>query len=73
MKSKTAQIAELQVENWNLKNRLGTPVSLRLDDDTTMFTITRSEAFVSASGHACCFFERVRGYYLLDRATAVEL
>lgn len=73
MKSKTAQIAELQVENWNLKNKVGTPVSLRLDDGTVKQTRTRCEAYISASGHAICFFEDVRGYYLLDRATAVEL
>lgn len=30
---------------------------------------TRSEAYVSDSGHAVCFFEGVRGWYLLERAT----
>jgi len=65
------KIAELLVENWNLKHPIGTLVNLRMDNGTEKITKTRHEAYVAASGHAVCFFEGVSGYYLLDRATAL--
>ncbi len=65
-------IAALQVENWNLKHPVGTSVTLRKDSGEEKITKTRSEAYVSDSGHAVCFFEDVSGYYLLDRATPIK-
>lgn len=65
--------AELMVENWNLKHPVGTHVFLRKDSGQIQATKTRSEAEVSASGHAVCWFEGVTGYYLLDRATPGQL
>lgn len=61
--------AELLVENWNLKHPVGTPVFLLKDGGQRIATKTRSEAEVSASGHAVCWFEGVSGHYLLERAT----
>lgn len=65
------KMAELEAENWNLKNPVGTEVILHKDSGTDLPTKTRSEAYVCDSGYAVCFFEGVSGYYLLDRATAV--
>lgn len=64
--------AELMVENWNFKYPIGTTVILHKDGGVDVPTKTRSEAYVSFSGHAVCFFEGVSGYYMLDRATVVE-
>lgn len=65
------KIAALEVENWNLKHPVGTKVELRKDSGDPIITKTRSEAEVSASGHAVCWFEGVSGYYLLERAVAL--
>ena len=72
-KRDAARIAELEVENWNLKHKVGTPVLLRMDSGDVLKTWTTSEAYICASVYAVCFFAKVRGYYLLDRATAVKL
>ena len=64
------RVAGLEVENWNLKHPVGTPVLLHKDSGDVQ-TKTRSEAYVCDSGHAVCFFEGVSGYYLLNRAEAV--
>lgn len=62
------RVAALEAENWNLKHRLGTSVSLRKDSGETISTRTRSDAYVCESGYAVCFFDGVSGYYLLSRA-----
>jgi hypothetical protein len=67
----TARVAELEVENWNLKHPVGTKVALRKDSGEVIETKTRYPAYISDSGHAVCFFEGVSGYYLLDRAEAI--
>ena len=66
------RIAALEAENWNFKHPVGTAVLLRKDSGEIKETKTRSEAYVSESGSAVCFFEGVSGYYLLNRATAVQ-
>lgn len=65
--------AELMVENWNLKHPVGTRVKLRKDSGDVTETMTRCPAEVSASGHAVCWFTGISGYYLLDRATPMEV
>lgn len=67
-KTRSQRIAELEVENWNLKYAVGTPVILRRDSGELVNTRTRSLAEVSRSGHAVCWFEGISGCYLLDRA-----
>ena len=62
------RVSGLECENWNLKYPVGVEVTLRKDTETIQ-TKTRSKAYVSDSGHAVCFFEGVRGWYLLERAT----
>lgn len=69
-KNKTQQIAELSVENWNLKHPMGAAVKLLKDSGDVIETKTRSEAYIAASGHAVIFVDGVSGYYLLDRVTA---
>lgn len=66
------RISGLEVENWNLKHPVGTPVLLSKDSGQVLNTKTRSEAYVCDSGHAVCFFEGVSGYYLLNRATPYQ-
>ena len=65
------KLAELEVENWNLKHAIGTRVKLYKDSGDCVETTTRSEAQVSGSGHAVCWFEGISGYYLLSRAEAL--
>lgn len=71
--SQKSRIAELEVENWNLKHPVGTMVILRKDSGELLRTKTRYPAYISDSGHAVCFFEGVSGYYMLDRATPLTL
>jgi hypothetical protein len=63
--------AELIVENWNLRYPVGTIVTVKKDDGSTLTTTTRFPAEVSASGHAVGWFTGISGYYLLDRATPI--
>lgn len=71
MKRPNAQLLALQVENWNLKHAVGTPVTLRKDNDEVMLTKTRSEAQVLSGHSAVIWVEGVAGCYLLDRVEAV--
>lgn len=67
----SGRIAALEVENWNLKYAVGTPVMLTKDSGTVVTTKTRSRAEVAASGHAVIWLEGISGYYLLDRVRAL--
>lgn len=71
-KAEKKHIAELEVENWNLKHPVGTAVTLRLDSGVDKITKTRSEAYVCDAGYPVAFFEDVSGYYLLERAEPLE-
>lgn len=64
------RVAGLEVENWNLKHKCGTPVTVELDSGETKRTKTRSHAFVANSGHAVIYLEDVSGFYLLSRVKA---
>lgn len=66
------KIAALEVENWNLKHPVGALVKLKLYNGLTKITKTRSEAYICNAGYPVCFFEGVSGYYLLDRAEAMD-
>lgn len=70
--SQKSKLAELNVENWNLKHPVGTQVKLRMDNGTDKITRTRYEAYVCDAGYPVCFFEGVSGYYLLDRAEPIQ-
>lgn len=64
--------AEKECDAWNRAHPVGTPVSLRKDNDQTVSTKTRSEAYVSDAGYPVIFLEGVTGYYLLNRVTATS-
>lgn len=68
MSKVSKKMAELLVENWNLKHPVGTLVKLRKDNGTTSITKTRSEAYICDAGYPVAFFENVSGYYLLECA-----
>ena len=53
---------------WNAANKPGIAVVLKLDDDTTKRTVTRSEAW-EVCGQAVILLEGVAGGYLLNRVT----
>ncbi len=67
-KKEQQKMAELQVENWNLKYPIGTAVTLSMDCGLKLDTKTRSEAYIADCGIPVAFFENVSDYYLLDRA-----
>jgi hypothetical protein len=64
--------AKIEVELWNRWYPIGTKVVLHKDSGDHFETTTRSEAEVSASGHAVCWFDGISGYYLLSRAEVVQ-
>lgn len=61
----------LQVENWNLKNPVGTAVVVTKDDRKTVETVTTSEAYVMGGHSAVVHLRDVRGCYMLDRVRPV--
>lgn len=68
MKSKN-QDQMLLVGKWNSLYRPGQKVILEMDDGSKIETKTRSEAELLSGHSAVCWFEGVRGCYLLERAT----
>ena len=52
---------------WNAQYPVGTPVLLFKDGGSVFPTKTRSEAYLTESGHPVIFLAGVTGYYLLDR------
>jgi hypothetical protein len=60
---------ELEVENWNLKHPVGTPVRVRLDDGQVVHTATISKAEMLSGHTPVIWLEHIRGCYLLSRVT----
>jgi NTP pyrophosphatase (non-canonical NTP hydrolase) len=56
-----------RVTEWNERYPIGTPVTLRLDDGSTVDTTTRSEAWVLSSDRAVVKVEGRTGGYALER------
>lgn len=61
----------LEVENWNLKHPVGTPVTLRKDDGSVIETRTRARAEILSGHTPVIWLEGVRGCYLLSRVRAI--
>lgn len=57
-------------DEWNRRHPVGDEVSVLLDNGVRRDTTTRSEAYVSNSGHAVIFLTGISGYYLLERVGA---
>jgi hypothetical protein len=68
-KRKTQREMELEVENWNLKNKVGSFVRVRLDSGHEVETTTRSEAQMLSGHTPVVFLDGISGCYLLDRVT----
>lgn len=68
---KSQRQIELEVENWNLKHKIGTPVTVRRDDGSVMATLTRSEAQMLSGHTPVVWVEGIAGAYLLDRVEAI--
>lgn len=62
--------AQLACDDWNRRHPVGDECSVLLDNGVHRDTTTRSEAYVSNSGHAVIFLTGVSGYYLLERVGA---
>lgn len=69
MKRPNSKHIALQVENWNLKHAIGSPVVVTLDSGEKRETVTISEAYILGGHSAVISLDGVRGYYLLDRVT----
>ena len=62
--------AELQAENFNLKNPVGSEVVVTLDDKSKFKTTTNYKAYVMC-GVAVVGIEGISGCYSLDRVKGV--
>lgn len=70
---KRREKAEADCKHWNRLHPVGDACKVTLDNGAVRDTTTRSEAYVSASGHAVIFLTGISGYYLLDRVNAVPV
>lgn len=55
---------------WNRQHRIGTPVTVRRSDGSTVHTVTKSDAYLLGHGQAVILLEGISGCYALDRVTA---
>jgi hypothetical protein len=55
------------VDDWNAKNPVGTPVTVRKDDGTIVHSITRSEAWLLGDHTPVVMVDGISGGYLLER------
>ena len=58
---------DLEVELWNLKYPVGTPVHVRMDSGEKRETKTRSKAEILSGHTAVIWLEGITGCYCLDR------
>jgi hypothetical protein len=65
MAKKTANQQQRQVDAWNGKYPVGTPVKLRKNDGTSVKTVTRSKAELLGGHTAVVWLEGVVGCYCL--------
>ncbi len=72
MRKPNIKMLTLEVENWNLKFSVGTPVTVRLDSGEIKTTTTRSEAQVLSGHSAVIWLTGISGCYLLDRVSAIQ-
>lgn len=70
MRSKSLDEVIRQVESWNDKNPVGTPVELTRDNGETFFTFTRASAAILC-GQPVVWLEGISGCYALGRVRAM--
>lgn len=61
--------AEQECAAWNEMNPVGTDVHVKRQGEGLFSTRTRTEAYVSVSGHAVIFVENVSGFMRLNFVT----
>ena len=71
--SQRCRRAQSSVDRWNAKNPVGVPVTLLMDDGSTIETTTCSAAIVLPSGAAVIWVVGVVGCYALERCKPVRL
>lgn len=69
MRKNTAQVV---VDAWNEKCPVGTPVTVRRDDKSTLETVTRSEAW-DLCGTPVVMVKGISGGYALERVTPTDV
>lgn len=62
----------MSADEWNEKYPSGTYVCVELDDGSSWFTLTRSEAWTLPSGHHVVLLQGRTGGFSLERVTAVD-
>lgn len=62
---------EARVDEWNTLHPEGTPVSVKLDDDSVITTTTLTEAWLLGGHTAVIKVCGISGAYKLDRVTAL--
>jgi hypothetical protein len=73
MKKQTVNKNQLLVENWNLKNKIGTSVYYqKIKGGEKHESCTASAAFLSSSGEPVIMLEGVAGYYALSHVSIKE-
>lgn len=65
-KIKSQRELELEVENFNLKHKIGDKVKLKIGGTVTKDATTRSEATILGGHSAVVFLEGISGCYSLD-------
>lgn len=68
----TGGAGAIEAESFNAAIGVGMTVLLLKDSGEIVETWTRSEAYVSHSGHAVVFLAGVSGYYLADRVRPLD-
>jgi hypothetical protein len=68
---KSQRQMELEVENWNLRNKVGALVRVRLDSGEDVETTTRSKAQMLSGHTPVIWVDGISGAYLLDRVEAI--
>ena len=73
MKRKAPTPAEEQakVDAWNTHRPIGTSVAVKMDDDSTCLTKTRSEAWLMGGHTAMICVDGISGGYMLERVRPV--
>ena len=62
---------QLEVENWNLKHPIGTPVRVTKDNGTVVETVTISKASMLGGHTPVVWLRDISGAYLLSRCKPV--
>lgn len=62
--------AQQACDDWNRRHPVGDECTVTLDNGAQRDTTTRSDAYVSNSGHAVIHLTGISGYYLLERVGA---